>query len=536
MDGGSEAYHRQVAAVLQARDASIPSSLKLPDELLRDLPNNVTQIPHTCGLLTADELAITDKYDACSLRDAIAQRELSAADVIAAFGKRAAIAHQVTNCLTDWFLPEALERARWLDAQLEKTGKPVGPLHGVPVSIKDQVHMRGHPASAGFLSTHQTAQDDALIVRILLEAGAVFYAKTNMPQAVMHLECESFYGATYNRTLSPGGSSGGEAALIAMRGSVLGLGTDIGGSIRHPAGSCGIHGYKPSLQMLSYSGVQQLSRGAPGLTSVIGPMARSLADCELLAAAVRGSPLHRDVELLPTPWSVPKTSLHGLRIGVMRSDGIVRPHAAVQRAIASVAERLHGAELVEYTPLDAEAALRHAFSLYFLDGGASIRAACEQTGEPLHKLTAWALDHEEVKHYTIPELCAARAARASYKQAFADHWDKLRLDAVLCPFYPAPAPAHCTAKYWTYTCLWNVVDFPGIVFPTGLVAEAGEGTNPPAPQNAHETVLVENGTLSRDYGGSPISLQLVGRAYDDPKLFGVARAVEEALGPGAAAN
>ena len=424
MDGGSEAYHRQARAVLQARDASIPSSLKLPDDLLRDLPKNVTQVPHTCGLLTPEELAITDKYDARGLRDAIAQRKLSAANVITAFGKRAAIAHQVTNCLTDWFLPEALKRACWLDEQLEKTGKPVGPLHGVPVSIKDQVHVRGRPASAGFLSTHQIAEDDALIVRILLEAGAVLYAKTNMPQAVMHLECESFYGATcnpYDRTLSSGGSSGGEAALIAMHGSVLGLGTDIGGSIRHPAGSCGIHGYKPSLQMLSYNGVQQLSRGAPGLTSVIGPMARSLADCELLAAAVRGSPLHRDIELLPIPWSVPKTSLHGLRIGVMRSDGIVRPHAAVQRAIASVAERLHGAELVEYAPLDADAALCHAFSLYFLDGGASLRAACEQTGEPLHKLTAWALDHEEVKDYTIAELCAARAARASYKQAFADH-------------------------------------------------------------------------------------------------------------------
>ena len=93
-----------------------------------------------------------------------------------------------------------------------------------------------------------------------------------------------------------------------------------------------------------------------------------------------------------------------------------------------------------------------------------------------------------------------------------------------------------TAKYWTYTCLWNVLDFPGIVFPTGLVAEAREGTHAPAPQNTHEQMMVEKGTLNRDYGGSPISLQLVGRAYEDAKLFGVARAVEEALGQGTAAH
>ena len=82
MDGGYEAYHRQARAVLQARDASIPSSLKLPDDLLRDLPKNVTQVPHTCGLLTPEELAITDKYDARGLRDAIAQRKLSAANAV----------------------------------------------------------------------------------------------------------------------------------------------------------------------------------------------------------------------------------------------------------------------------------------------------------------------------------------------------------------------------------------------------------------------------------------------------------------------
>jgi len=126
------------AAALRARVTSqIPASLVLPPSLTTSTPAplDVTTIPETCGLLTPTELAIT-ALDATALCEKIAVRELSSVDVVRAFGKRAAIAHQVTGCLTDFFLEEGIARARELDEHLEKEGKVVGPLHGLPISIK----------------------------------------------------------------------------------------------------------------------------------------------------------------------------------------------------------------------------------------------------------------------------------------------------------------------------------------------------------------------------------------------------------------
>jgi amidase len=130
---------------------------------------------------------------------------------------------------------EAIHRACELDEHLERTGKPIGPLHGLPISVKEHIYLKGSPHTAGCIAwADDVAEEDALIVRVLREAGAVFHVKTTNPQGLMALETVSnIYGRTtnpHNRFLSPGGSSGGEGALIAMRGSVLGIGTDMGQS------------------------------------------------------------------------------------------------------------------------------------------------------------------------------------------------------------------------------------------------------------------------------------------------------------------
>lgn len=246
---GSEDYESKRAAIIEELARKIPETYRLAPSTIQSPPLNVTGIPITCGLLTKDELAITENYDATGLADAIAKSKLTAVDVATAFCKRAAIVHQLTACLTDFFPEEALERAKFLDEYLRKNGKTVGPLHGVPVSIKEHVPVKKHYASWGFLCTRTFMEEDCHMIQILRDAGAVFYVKTNQPQAIMHLECAGFHGRSlnpHNINLSPGGSSGGEAALVAMRGSIFGIGTDIGGSIRGPAGFCGIYGFKPT--------------------------------------------------------------------------------------------------------------------------------------------------------------------------------------------------------------------------------------------------------------------------------------------------
>ena len=138
------------------------------------------------------------------------------------------------NCVTELLPESALERARYLDEYYATHGKPLGPLHGVPISVKEHIGMKGLRLNAGYVAWwDETAKEDAHVLQVLQRAGAVFHARTTQPQSLMHLETDSnLYGVTvnpYNRDVSAGGSSGGEGALVALRGSCLGIGTDVGG-------------------------------------------------------------------------------------------------------------------------------------------------------------------------------------------------------------------------------------------------------------------------------------------------------------------
>ncbi|TWU75010.1 hypothetical protein ED733_006092 [Metarhizium rileyi] len=232
---GTADYEAARLNVLQNFAVAVPKELLLPNHVIQNPPRNVTSLPRQCGLLSEAELDITENYDATALVRAIASKALSSVSVVTAFAKRAMIAHQLTCCLTEWFMDEAIARAKELDDHLASTGQTVGPLHGVPISIKAHIPIAGHWGDLGYLDTLTKDTKDSQMVAILRSAGAVFYCKANQPQSLMHLESTSFYGRTlnpHNIKLSAGGSTGGEAALIALRGSVLGVGTDIGGSVR----------------------------------------------------------------------------------------------------------------------------------------------------------------------------------------------------------------------------------------------------------------------------------------------------------------
>lgn len=165
----------------QERTSRIPREWTLREPPL-SYASSAIDIPRRCGLLTEHELSITEKHDATSLLAELSKGSLKSEQVVTAFCKRAAIVQQVCNCLTEIFFDDAIARARELDAYIQKNGKPMGPLHGLPISLKDTFKVRGYDASVGVAGLcFKPAATNSALVDLLLSLGAVLYCKTNIP-------------------------------------------------------------------------------------------------------------------------------------------------------------------------------------------------------------------------------------------------------------------------------------------------------------------------------------------------------------------
>jgi amidase len=242
--------HRDAAVANLATDFPV----LLDNDKFSEPPKNSKNIPGI--VLEPRDLKITESLPE-ELIKLLANGELSATDVTTAFLRRAALAQILvrvnspfkilfnnlytnipqTNCITELLPDRALTRAKELDAYFLQHGKPIGPLHGLPISVKEMIGMKDLGLNAGYVAWWgKVATEDAHVLQTLWDAGAVFHARTTQPQSMMHLETDSnLYGVTvnpYNRKTSAGGSSGGEGALIGMRGSCLGIGSDIGGKYK----------------------------------------------------------------------------------------------------------------------------------------------------------------------------------------------------------------------------------------------------------------------------------------------------------------
>lgn len=258
------------------------------------------------------------------------------------------------------FFDAAIDEAKKLDAHFSKTKQPVGPLHGLPVSLKDQFHVRGVETTMGYvgwIGSFQGNGDDprkgvteSELIRELRNLGAVLYCKTSVPVTLMCGETANhiikYTWNPKNRHLSCGGSSGGEGALIALRGSPVGFGTDIGGSVRIPAAFNGLFGLRPSAGRIPYEGAANSMDGQNTVLSVIGPLAPNLRSLKMIFQAVLTKmPWYHDPLVLEIPWrneiehqtrKLIQASVHDpsrLAFAVMRHDGVVRPHPPVARGL-----------------------------------------------------------------------------------------------------------------------------------------------------------------------------------------------------------
>ncbi|PYI04565.1 glutamyl-tRNA amidotransferase subunit A [Aspergillus sclerotiicarbonarius CBS 121057] len=526
------------------RDRSIAQVEPAIPVLPETLPSRVIDIPRQH--LTPLELAITESRPE-ALVESLAAGKLTATSVIKAFLRRAAIAQRLTNCIYELLPDRAILQARKLDDYFAKHGKPSGPLHGLPISVKAHVGVEGHNNAAGFVGwLGRKSKEDANVVKILLQAGAVIYARTTEPQGLMALETRSNITGTttnpHNTATSAGGSSGGESALIALHGSPLGIGSDIvGGSIRSPAANCGLYGLKPSTGRLPLIGISAYAIGCETILGVIGPMSSTLGGIDLFMKTVLGSkPWLNDPLLHPIPWRDHESHIHHngkeLTVGVMWSDGIVTPAPAVTRGLKEVVERLKlvsDIEVIEWKPFQQKEALEILTKLYTPDGGEAFRAHLELSGEPYTPLTAWTVrDAPGIEKLSFQGVWDWTFKREVFRYTYLQEWNSVapEMDVILCPAYPTPAPLHDTSRYWGYTSIWNLLDYPGVVFPVtkiDTVRDAKDTTY--IPQNEFDSWCYESydPQKQRDV---PISLQLVAKRLEEEKLLQALKEIKQKIG------
>ncbi|KAL8762481.1 MAG: hypothetical protein Q9184_001516 [Pyrenodesmia sp. 2 TL-2023] len=520
---------REVAKAAQDfRDASI-SRIKPPvSDISPDLPRNVTHIPRE--LLIQDELLITETSPE-ELVESLASGKLKSTSVVNAFLRRAGLAQKLvrtvegpfmTNCITELLPEEALSRAKYLDDYYNEHKRPIGPLHGLPISVKEHIGMKGKGLNAGFVSwwDHKGA-DDANVLKILWRAGCVFYARTTQPQTLMHLETSNnLYGVTvnpFNRGLTSGGSSGGEGALLGLRGSCLGVGSDIGGSIRSPSANCGLYGLRPSSYRVPIDGSSGTMLFEEQIVAVIGPLSTSLEGIKLFMKTVLSArPWLVEPSCVPIPWRDQESQLrtsHGkkLRIAVLWSDAIVKPHPPITRALDEVVARLQSIPEVKistWNPYKHDEAWEIVSTIYFADGAKEEADAIEASGEPWRSLSKFIIqENPHVKHLSIEEVWYWTSRREQYRRAYAKVWNDTAtstgpngepegmVDVILAPVGPGAAPPLDQSKYWAYTSQWNLLDYPALVFPVSkvdpAVDKADEGYEPMNKQDAFNHQLCE---------------------------------------------
>lgn len=472
----------------------------IPKEWRIDKIPSIEEQPDVTGsfvhqYLSKQEIEITET-DAVGIVMQTSSGRWKSVDVAKAFCHRAAVAHQLVNCLHEFFYDDALQAAEFLDKYYSEHKKPLGPLHGLPVSLKDQFHVKGVETSMGYigwLGTFQGKKDsekyktyESLIVKDLKSLGAILFVKTSVPHTLMAGETvNNIIGFTRNpknRNLSSGGSSGGEGALIGLRGSPVGFGTDIGGSIRIPSAFNGLYGCRPSTGRMPYEGMANSMDGQNGVLSVVGPLATSPDALKLVMQAIlTKKPWFHDPLCHEMPWRSNEEAAiwdpierfsQPLSFGVVRHDGNVAPHPPVARAVDIVVKAMEklGHNVIDWDPKPTHEDLCNiTYKCWGFDGGKDCRDDMALVNEPLAP-QALIPDTPQANAMDIMKtIVEKREAQKEYME----YWNASRhrtgtgrpVDAIIAPLAPFAAARENGYTYYNYSVWVNMVDYTSVVIP-----------------------------------------------------------------------
>ncbi len=443
-----------------------------------------------------------------ALAQTIRDKAVSVEEVIQAHLERIAVVNPKLNAVVQLTAETALTEAREADAALAK-GEPKGLLHGVPMTLKDSIDTAGVITTGGTQGRqHYLPKRDATVVARLRQAGAILLGKTNTPELTLSFETNNLiYGRTNNPyaiTHSPGGSSGGAAAIVAAGGVPFDLSSDTGGSIRQPAHFCGLAGLKPTSGRVPRTGhIVSYDMGAFDSWTQIGPLARSVEDLRLILSLIAGVDTH-DPAIVPMPLGHETVSLDQLRLAYYTDNDLVRPSPEIISALQSARQALvdAGVTVEDNRPDEVCTTETLWLDLMTADGAAWVQRALDEAGttDVWPPLRERFMAHEPIStaEFTakLSELDRVRSAMLNF---MADY------DAILCPVNAFPAMPHEEAVEksigYSYTRIYNLTGWP--------------------------VVVVRGGTSPE---GLPIGLQIVARPWREDVAFAIGTYLESVLG------
>jgi fatty acid amide hydrolase 2 len=467
------------------------------------------------------------RLSALELASLIRRRELSPVEVVRAHIRRIEHVNRALNAVVVDRFERALEEARACEALLLRSPpEELPPLFGVPCTIKDFYAVEGMPQTGGiWMRRNETAREDAEVVRRVRAAGAIVLGVTNVPEGGLWLESDNrVYGRSNNpwdlgRT--PGGSSGGEGAIIAAGGSPFGMGSDIGGSIRLPAAFCGVAGHKPTGRTVPNTGHFPELTGEHRAFLTCGPLARRVDDLAAVLRIVAG-PDARTEGFVEKRTFGDVTQLDLRRIKVFPvEDSTVRAHPSLAAAVRSAARVLQGrgAHVEHLRPgllkeatwiwgamMSAEDGTSYA---ELVSGNPRLSVIRELAKIPFrrsrHTGPVLAMIAAERLFRALPERNSRRFIERG-RELLEELSDTLGDRGVLLhPPYARPAPLHGRPLLrpldFGFTAIFNVLELPATQVPTGLDAQ-----------------------------GLPLGVQVVGARGNDQLCLGVARVIEDELG------
>uniref|UniRef100_A0AC34Q5B7 Amidase domain-containing protein n=1 Tax=Panagrolaimus sp. JU765 TaxID=591449 RepID=A0AC34Q5B7_9BILA len=519
------------------------------DLVLHERQENFAKARKFASTVSAEVKQKIKSLNYSELKKCLISREITCVETLAAVID-ASLDCQDINAV-NFFILESIAMAQEWDKRALQDDFEFPTLFGVPISVKDCLNVKGYPTTLGYVSRAvQKSGNYSIVVEKVMKNGAIPFCKTNVPQTLLSFDCKNpIFGATlnpHNKSRTPGGSSGGDAALVAAKASFAGIGSDVGGSIRIPAAFSGCVGIKPGGYRYSHMNSTGSIPGRPYIEAAEGPLGQTVESCvDILSTIIDSNTSEDDPYIAPVPWRKQLfESTKKLRIGYFTTDGWFEPIPAVKRVVNETVDLLkqNGHTLIEFQPPEIERAFGLTMGAITVDGNQYILNNISNDilqPEYIPFLAPFLLPYyfRLFLAYTVgmfiprihrlmtsipgstSELRQVYAGIQDYRRQFVAAMKEKEIDLIIAPPNPGVAcrigePPKLNPML-SYTVLYNMLDFPAGVLPVGTVNEADIEKMEDYLVVDFWTKFFKQSMIAQDVKGLPLAIQVIGPPFSE---------------------